>query len=82
MIKLEGIHKVFHKKKQRIDALNGIDLHIAQGDIFGIIGYSGSGKSTLVRTMNLLERHTQGKLYYKNQEIPQLTENKLMPYRR
>lgn len=82
MIKLEGIHKVFHKKKQRIDALNGIDLHIAQGDIFGIIGYSGSGKSTLVRTMNLLERPTQGKVYYKNQEITQLTEKQLMPYRR
>ncbi len=53
MIRLENVHKVFRKKDKNITALRGVDLHIAQGDIFGIIGYSGSGKSTLVRTMNI-----------------------------
>ena len=37
-------------------ALSDINIDIADGDVFGIIGMSGAGKSTLVRTINLLER--------------------------
>lgn len=82
MIRLEGIHKVFYKKSTRIEALKGIDLHVAKGDIYGIIGYSGSGKSTLVRTINLLERPTEGHVYYKNEEISHFSEKQLISYRR
>jgi len=82
MIRLEGIHKIFYKKKKEINALKGIDLHIEKGDIFGIIGYSGSGKSTLVRTINLLERPSSGHVFYKNEEITFLTEKQLIPFRR
>ena len=35
--------------------LKGVDLNIAYGDIFGVIGFSGAGKSTLVRCINRLE---------------------------
>lgn len=82
MIKLEGIQKVFHKRNLKIDALRGVDLHIEKGDIYGIIGYSGSGKSTLVRSINLLERPTAGKVFYKNEEITHLSEKNLIPFRR
>lgn len=82
MIRLEGIHKIFYKKKKEINALKGIDLHIEKGDIFGIIGYSGSGKSTLVRTINLLERPSSGHVFYKNEGITFLTEKQLIPFRR
>ncbi len=82
MIRLEGIHKIFYKKKKEINALKGIDLHMEKGDIFGIIGYSGSGKSTLVRTINLLERPSSGHVFYKNEEITFLTEKQLIPFRR
>lgn len=44
------------------EALKDINLHIEQGDIFGIIGVSGAGKSTLVRCINLLERPTLGQI--------------------
>ena len=55
LIELNHLTKTFKGKTQTVDALKDINLHIEQGDIFGIIGMSGAGKSTLVRCINFLE---------------------------
>ena len=55
MIKLSGIEKIYDSPSGKIHALKGIDLNIARGEIYGIIGLSGAGKSTLVRCINMLE---------------------------
>lgn len=47
VIKTVGLHKSFGK----VHALNGIDLEINQGEIYGFIGPNGAGKSTLIRTL-------------------------------
>ena len=60
MILLENIHQTYPGPKGPVHALQGIDLHVRTGEIFGIIGRSGAGKSSLVRTVNLLNRPTQG----------------------
>ena len=54
LIELNHLTKTFKGKTQTVDALKDINLHIEQGDIFGIIGMSGAGKSTLVRCINFL----------------------------
>lgn len=82
MVRLENIYKKYNKKKNVIHALNGIDISIDKGDIYGIIGYSGSGKSTLLRTINLLERPTSGKVFFNNTEITNFSEKQLIPLRR
>ncbi len=49
MIDLSSIHKTFNRgKPNEVNALNGIDLHIAQGEFVVIVGSNGSGKSTLL----------------------------------
>ncbi len=60
MISLKNINKTFFTREKEITALQDINLEIAQGDIFGVIGYSGAGKSTLIRIVNLLERPDSG----------------------
>ncbi len=45
-----------------IHAVEDATLHIEKGDIYGVIGYSGAGKSTLVRTINLLQKPTEGQI--------------------
>lgn len=60
MIKLQNLRKDYYVKKRAVTALKRIDLTIAKGEIFGIIGHSGAGKSTLIRCINLLERPTEG----------------------
>ncbi len=65
IIKVENLHKSFGDN----NVLRGIDLNIEQGDVVVIIGPSGSGKSTFLRTLNLLEQPTSGKIYFEGTDI-------------
>lgn len=62
MITIQGVSKLFPstKKGKAVKAVDHVDLQIAEGEIFGIIGYSGAGKSTLIRIFNGLEKPTEG----------------------
>ncbi|MCF6410399.1 methionine ABC transporter ATP-binding protein [Pseudalkalibacillus salsuginis] len=60
MITLKNIKKVFHTKDGVVNAVDGVNLTINKGEIFGVIGYSGAGKSTLIRMLNMLEKPTDG----------------------
>ena len=63
-------------------ALRGINLHIEQGEVFGIIGPSGAGKSTLVQCINLLERPNEGSIAIGGQPLTGLGEAQLRAQRR
>lgn len=77
IIRIEGLNKTFADKQGEVVALDGIDLSIQQGEIFGIIGLSGAGKSTLVRCMNFLERPTKGKVFIDGQDLAKLKNGDL-----
>lgn len=62
MIVFDDIYKEFDSGEIKLHALRGINLKIPKGAIFGIIGRSGAGKSTLIRTINMLERPTSGRV--------------------
>lgn len=65
-----------------VHALSDINIDIADGDVFGIIGMSGAGKSTLVRTINLLERPTSGTIEVDGRDVTALSGEELRAYRR
>ncbi len=65
-----------------VHALSDINIDIADGDVFGIIGMSGAGKSTLVRTINLLERPTSGTIEVDGPDVTALSGEELRAYRR
>ena len=65
LIKIENLHKSFGKN----EVLKGINLEIKRGEVVVIIGPSGSGKSTLIRSMNLLEEATKGKVIFEEVDI-------------
>lgn len=69
VIEFIDVHKSFKVDGRDIPALNGIDLKIEAGQIFGIIGHSGAGKSTLVRHINLLEKPTRGRILIGGEDI-------------
>ncbi|WP_309129005.1 methionine ABC transporter ATP-binding protein [Microbacterium sp.] len=60
-----------------VTAVDGVDLEIERGDVFGIIGYSGAGKSTLVRLINALEPATSGSIHVDGVDITALREREL-----
>ena len=74
MITLTHVSKIFPGGESGVHAVQDVSLHIAPGEIFGIIGYSGAGKSTLVRCINLLERPTQGTVTVDGRELTALSE--------
>ncbi len=82
MIRLEGVTKRFHSAAGERVALDGIDLDVAAGQVFGVVGRSGAGKSTLIRTINLLERPDAGRVTVDGREMMKLSPAKLRAARR
>lgn len=82
VITFENVTKTYHNGKQIVHALNGIDLTIERGEIFGVVGFSGAGKSSLLRCVNLLERPTTGRVLVEGQDITQFSKAELRQHRR
>ncbi len=82
MIDAVGLYKAYRLKKHRVDALNGVDLHVEPGEIFGVVGQSGAGKSTLLRSVNLLERPDAGTVRVAGEELTALRGGRLRAARR
>ena len=82
MIKLENIDVTFTQGKKVVKAVRNVSVNVEPGDIYGIIGYSGAGKSTLVRTINLLQRPTSGKVEVNGIDLLKLKPNELRDTRK
>ena len=69
-ISIENLTYTYSRKSPfATNALNGIDLEIAEGEFFGIIGHTGSGKSTLVQHLNALIKLPQAEKKYKKPKL-------------
>lgn len=79
-VRFIGVGKTYPGQAE--PALQGIDLNIQRGEIFGIIGRSGAGKSSLIRTINRLEQPTQGRVLIDQVDIAPLDEDRLVQLRR
>ena len=60
MLKVESLHKSFGD----LEVLRGVNCLVEKGDVISVIGPSGGGKSTFLRCMNLLEKPTEGHIYF------------------
>ena len=65
IIKIEGLRKRFGDN----EVLKGITTSVKKGEVVAIIGPSGCGKSTFLRSINLLEEPTKGKIYIDGMDI-------------
>lgn len=81
-VRFQGLGKTYASAAGEVRALEGIDLDIRAGEIFGIIGRSGAGKSSLLRTINRLERPTEGRVLVDGEDISALDEAGLVALRR
>ncbi|MDL9997608.1 methionine ABC transporter ATP-binding protein [Variovorax sp. J22P240] len=77
MIQLSDIHQIYDGPSGPVEALKGIDLKVAPGEVFGVIGRSGAGKSSLVRTINLLNRPVRGSVRVDGRELTALDDAEL-----
>ena len=77
MIDIRDLSLIYQGPKGPVPALKHINLHIEQGEIFGIIGRSGAGKSSLVRCINLLNRPTSGQMIVDGRDLMTLSDAQL-----
>lgn len=82
MIHIKNLTKIYHADSGDVKALEDVNLHIRQGEIFGVIGLSGAGKSTLLRCINMLEIPTSGSIEIDGVDMTKLSPNELKEYRK
>jgi putative ABC transport system ATP-binding protein len=61
-IVIEGLKKRYGSGETAVDALKGVDLRVAPGEVVGLIGPSGSGKSTLLKCLGAVIEPTAGRM--------------------
>jgi putative ABC transport system ATP-binding protein len=82
MIELRNITKTFILGEQRVNAVNGVDLTIENGEYISIMGPSGSGKSTLLNIIALLARPTAGEYRFDGRDVTERSDDELAAVRR
>lgn len=68
-ILIEGLRKRYGKGETAVDALKGVDMQVAPGEVVGLIGPSGSGKSTMLKCLGAVIEPTAGKMTLGEQVI-------------
>jgi len=77
-----GLEAIFSGKPPHITAVDDVSVSIQKGEILGLIGESGSGKTTLGKTILRLVEPSEGSITVEGQDIAQLPERRLRPFRR
>ncbi|MGX4598331.1 ABC transporter ATP-binding protein [Faecalimicrobium sp. JNUCC 81] len=81
ILKIENLNKVYGKNENELHVLKNINLNIEENKFIAVVGASGSGKSTLLNCMAGLDKPTDGKIYYNNEEISNMPDGKLADIR-
>ncbi|NUP51564.1 MAG: ATP-binding cassette domain-containing protein [Catenulispora sp.] len=82
MIDIKSLTKVYSSRGRSVTALDGVDLSVEPGSVYGVVGRSGAGKSTLIRCVNLLERPSSGAVWVAGKELTALSAKQLRAERR
>jgi putative ABC transport system ATP-binding protein len=81
LIRVEALMKTYVLGDDVLNALDGVNLMINQGEFVAIMGASGSGKSTLMNILGCLDRPTSGRYFLAGRDVARLTPGELAEIR-
>lgn len=81
MIELTGIKKTYYTEGKETPVLFGIDFKIEEGEYVAIMAPSGTGKSTLLNILGTLDKPTEGKYYFKGNDLTTFDDDTLSKMR-
>ena len=77
----ENVTKIFPHPSGSVEVLKGINFNLEQGKMSAILGRSGTGKSTFLQILGTLDRPTQGKIFFRDQNLLTLPDKALSEFR-
>ena len=81
IIEARNIYKVYNETKIPVNALNGVDLKIEEGEFTAIVGPSGSGKTTLLNILGGLDLPSKGDIFIEGTNLKDLSSRQLIDFR-
>jgi putative ABC transport system ATP-binding protein len=81
IIEAKNIYKTYNETTIPVNAINGIDLKIEQGEFTAIVGPSGSGKTTLLNMIGGLDIPTSGDIFIEKTNLKDLSSRQLIDFR-
>jgi putative ABC transport system ATP-binding protein len=82
IIECRGLTRQYQMGEVTVEALRGLDLQLARGELVVLLGPSGSGKTTTLNLIGGLDRPTGGQILFEGQDIVQYDDGRLTDYRR
>lgn len=73
IIEVKDLVRNYKVENQEIEVLKGLNFAIEERDFIGVMGRSGCGKTTLLKTLGLIEWHTDGKMFFWGNDRDALT---------
>ena len=70
------------REREFVHAVDGVDLNVEKGDVYGLVGESGSGKTTTGRITAALERPTEGEVLLDGEDVTKLKGSALRNFRK
>jgi len=81
-VKVRDLHKTYVLGRERVRALQGVDLDVAGGQFAAIMGASGSGKTTLLHLIGGLDHADRGTVHIDDQDISRMSDTARTLFRR
>ncbi|MBU6324326.1 MAG: ABC transporter ATP-binding protein [Bacteroidetes bacterium] len=81
VIDAHELTKIYNGRQVPVKAIDGVHLHLEEGEFAAVVGPSGSGKSTLLHLIGGLDTPTSGNVVLAGTEITRLSEHKLIDFR-
>jgi ABC-type lipoprotein export system ATPase subunit len=78
----EGLVRIFRTADVEVQALQGLDLHLAAGDLVAVVGASGSGKSTLLNILSGLDSPSAGRVEVAGHDLTAMGRKERVRYQR
>ena len=77
MIRIENLTKRFGE----LQVLKGVSLEVERGEVISIVGPSGAGKTTLLQLIGTLDKPTEGKIFFNDEELSRMNNKRLATFR-
>ena len=81
IVEARGVIKTYDSGAARVNALRGVDLSVAQGEMVAIMGPSGSGKTTLLNCLSGLDSIDEGEVRIEGTPLAHMSDRERTEYR-